>query len=146
MKKIGYLIPEIPLIFSPHQFGQVVFRPRLYIPCVKKSKVKNEKVLFDFNFQESNRDIYSLIDKGEKSREYYITYYEKKVLDMWNEFYKNIDIKVIGFPIWSDEFKGEHSLKDLPKWKQNILKKNRELYKINKDFIDIWLEKHDNLS
>ena len=146
MKTAGYLIPEEPLVLSPHQFGQVVFRPRLYIPCVKKSVAKNKKLDFNFKFKDSDKNIYTLVDSGRKQREFYIAEYEREVLDMWNEFYENIDIRVIGFPVWADEFKKRYSLEGLPKWKQNILQKNRDLYKRNKPFIDSWLKKYDNLS
>ena len=146
MEKEGYFLPKDPLIFSPHQFGQPVFRPRLYIPCVKKNKLKNKNINFDITTKNFITDIYSLIDKEKKPNKYYISSYEKKVLNMWNEFYKNIDLKIIGFPIWADAFKGRHSVIKLPKWKQTILLKNRLLYKRNKKFIDLWLTKYDNLS
>ncbi len=146
MKKAGYWLPEEPLIFSPHQFGQVVHRPRLYIPCIKKDKLKDNHIKFDFNLKKREDSIYSLIDEDKKDKEFYISDYERKVLDMWNEFYKNIDIKVIGFPVWADKFKDRNNISLLPKWKQTILRKNRELYKRNKKFINTWLKKHDNLS
>ena len=145
MNLIGYAVPKDPLIFSPHQFGQAVFRPRLYIPCIKKSKVKNIKNLFDFQIKKENTDIYSIIDSKRKSKEFYINDYETKILDMWNDFYKNIDLKIIGFPIWADQFKNKELLENLPKWKDIIIKKNRDLYKRNKKFIDKWLKKYDNL-
>ena len=33
----------------------------------------------------------------------------------------------------------------MPKWKQNFIIKNRQLYEDNKEFIDNWLEKHKHL-
>ena len=148
MNRVGYLVPNNPLILSPHEFGQPVYRPRLYIPCIKKSKLKINASTLNFNFikNEIKTNIYDLIDFDKKPQEFYITKYEEMVLEMWNEFYKNIDIKVIGFPIWAEQLKCNNDTLHHPKWKQNILIKNRELYKRNKKFIDSWFKKYDNLS
>lgn len=146
MEKAGYIVPIDPIILSPHEFGQPVYRPRLYIPCIKKTKAKNKNILFDFKKNKLNTNIYNLIDNTKKSKEFYITEYEKKLLEMWNEFYQNIDTKIIGFPIWADQFKNNRDISKLPKWKQNFLIKNRELYKRNKKFIDCWLKKYNDLS
>jgi DNA (cytosine-5)-methyltransferase 1 len=37
-----------------------------------------------------------------------ISNYETRVLEAWNEFYLGIDIKVVGYPIWADEFNKEY--------------------------------------
>jgi DNA (cytosine-5)-methyltransferase 1 len=63
---------------------------------------------------------------------------------MWNEFYKNINIRRIGFPIWYDFFKQKPN--DLyPDWKRKIIIKNNELYNSNKEFITSWEKKYDFL-
>jgi DNA (cytosine-5)-methyltransferase 1 len=80
------------------------------------------------------------------NKKYYISDYEKKVLEMWNEFYLNIDLKIIGFPIWADDFKSNYSVDDLPKWKSTIILKNRSLYARNKIFIEKWLTKYEQLN
>ena len=146
LNKLGYVTTKEPMILSPHHFGQPVYRPRLYIPCVHKSKTNKKFLDINLEFKMLKDNVYSLIDKTKKQKEFYISKYEKRVLDMWNEFYTNIDIKVIGYPIWIDEFKCRKKINTLPKWKQNIINKNRELYKRNKKFIDGWLKKHDNLT
>ena len=76
---------------------------------------------------------------------YSISEHEEKVLRCWDEFYKGINLKVIGFPIWSFEFKETYDLNKLPAWKAEFCKKNRKLYNENKKFIDRWLVKWDNL-
>lgn len=53
---------------------------------------------------------------------------------------------MIGFPIWAFEFNDNPIDISLPLWKQNFIKKNRDLYNNNREFIDSWLKKHKNLS
>ena len=50
-----------------------------------------------------------------------------------------------GFPVWADEFGKDYDYSNLPKWKQNFIIKNRQLYEDNKEFIDNWLNKHNHL-
>ncbi len=64
---------------------------------------------------------------------------------MWDEFYRGVDIKVIGFPVWSEEFGQNYDYSNLPDWKKNFIMKNRELYIRNRIFLDKWLEKHGKL-
>ena len=62
-----------------------------------------------------------------------------------HEFYNGVNLKVIGFPIWSEYFKYEGSFDQFPSWKSEFIKKNKKLYNDNKSFIDKWLLKHSNL-
>ena len=70
-----------------------------------------------------------------------------KGLNIWDEFYRGIKEKVIGFPIWLEWFKKEPPLDEgeMPEWKRLFVKKNNALYLNNKDFIDKWLCRYDNL-
>jgi len=150
LENLGYILPKKPLQLSPHFLGVPVLRPRVYIPGVRKDLTNKKNLDFDELTKENksitkNISIYSIIDKTRKSNSYYISEYEKRVLDMWNEFYLNIDLKVIGFPIWFDEFKGRCDFSHLPKWKQGFILKNRDLYRRNKTFIDSWILKYSNL-
>ena len=63
----------------------------------------------------------------------------------WDEFYRGVDVKVIGFPIWSEYFKTKTIDESFPSWKQDFVRKNQEIYRRNKDFIDAWLKKWNNL-
>jgi DNA (cytosine-5)-methyltransferase 1 len=150
LDNLGYILPKRPLQVSPHFIGVPVLRPRVYIPGVRKDLTHRKNLDFDELMKEDklitkNISIYSIIDKTRKSNHYYISEYEERVLDMWNEFYLSIDLKIIGFPIWFDEFRGEYNFSHLPKWKQGFIKKNRDLYIRNKSFIDSWILKYSNL-
>lgn len=150
LDKLGYFFPDKPLIISPDSFGIPILRPRVYIPCVRKelakgkvNLIKNFREEIEKQFVKSTFSIDKIIDpKIEDS----ISPYEEKVLIMWDEFYKGIDMKVIGFPIWMEYFKYEGDLKQFPRWKSNFIEKNINLYNRNKEFIDSWLEKYDDLN
>ena len=71
---------------------------------------------------------------------YRISKQEEKVLEAWDEFYKMIDLRVIGFPIWADYFDG-HMDADFPDWKKQFVEKNHALYILYKSSIDRWLKK-----
>ena len=47
-------------------------------------------------------------------------------------------MKIIGFPIWSDVFFEDVDTTDFPEWKKEFVRKNKELYEENKEFIDKW--------
>lgn len=70
--------------------------------------------------------------------------YETRVLTAWDEFIHILpkEKRVIGFPIWSDEFGLDYPLpEDMYEWKKGFITKNRELYAQYKEEIDAWLEK-----
>lgn len=149
LDKLGYLFPKKPLIISPDSFGIPILRPRVYIPCVRKEFAKGKENLIE-NFEEEIKQLFtqhiaSIDTIIDTSIEDTITPYEEKVLAMWDEFYKGIDMKVIGFPIWMVFFKFNGDLSQFPQWKANFISKNIDLYQRNRQFIDDWLKKYDNL-
>ena len=56
-----------------------------------------------------------------------------------------VDVDVIGFPVWSSYFKTKRIDPSYPERKKDFVRKNQELYLRNKDFIDGWLKKWNNL-
>ena len=149
LDELGYYFPNEPLIISPDKFGIPILRPRVYIPCVRKdvakdkiSKIKNIEAELEKKFAEGIDSIESVLENTSKNK---ISPYELKVLKMWDEFYKGIDLKVIGFPIWMEFFKYDGNLDNFPLWKAKFIQKNIDLYTRNKKHIDKWLKKHDNL-
>ena len=59
-------------------------------------------------------------------------------------YYKGINEKVLGFPVWFEWFKKKPE-DDMPNWKKEFIRKNNELYKNNKEFIDKWAKQYNNL-
>lgn len=149
LKELGYVITENPIIISPHQLGVPQIRERVVIlgihesVGIKQINVKLPTIEKDtINFLTSG-----IIQTEEVDKKYSITAHEEMVLTCWDEFIKGIKEKVIGFPIWSDEFGQTYDYTNLeyPDWKVTFIRKSRQLYENNKEFIDQWLKKWNYL-
>lgn len=143
----GYRLPEDALILSPHQFGIPQLRERVII--LGKYDPKNiDKPLpiFKEDFEQKNKDENSIYDILENNPDikYTISKYEYEVLNAWDEFYHGINMKIIGFPVWVEYFT-KRTNKSYPSWKNEFIRKNNQLYKDNKKFIDKWLKKYNYL-
>lgn len=146
LDKAGYNIQAI--VMSPHQLGIPQLRERVYILGIRKEIYGGE-----LKFEVPNKKDKSALNAYEAGifdeivdKKYSISEQEEDALECWNEFYQGINLKVIGFPVWSFEFGATYPLDDYPEWKADFCRKNRKLYEENKEFIDGWLKKWDNLS
>lgn len=149
LKELGYIITEEPIIISPHQLGIPQIRERVVILGIHKSLgIKEINVeLPNYDKDSINFMTSGIIEEGEVDKKYYITEYEEKVLNCWDEFIKGVKEEVIGFPIWADEFGQTYDYESLgyPKWKMDFIRKNRVMYDNNKEFINKWLKKWNYL-
>ena len=147
LKGLGYRLTDKPLILSPYQFGVPQVRERVYIPGIydPENVDKPLNIEFDRLLDKSENSVYSILDENENSKETQLSKHTMDVLTCWDEFYKGIDIKVIGFPVWEKYFKTKEIDVDLPERKKEFIRKNQDLYKRNKKFIDSWLKKRKNL-
>ena len=147
LKKLGYRIPAEPLILSPHQFGVPQVRERVYIPGIydPKNSDKPLEIKFDKLLDKKDNSIDTILDPTETNPVYSISEHIDDVLTAWDEFYHGVDVDVIGFPVWSSYFKTKRIDPSYPQWKKDFVRKNQELYLRNKDFIDGWLKKWNNL-
>lgn len=146
LEDLGYILADNPIIMSPHQLGVPQLRERVYILGIHKSLgVKH----LNFKLPNMDKNTINLYETGileEKVDEKYnISPDEERLLECWDEFYQGIKEKVIGYPIWADEFGQTYDISEFPKWKEDFCRKNRNLYLNNKDFIDKWLEKWNYL-
>ncbi len=146
LTELGYVLTDNPIIMSPHQLGVPQLRERVYILGIHNSLGVNR---LNFNIPSNDKQKFNVFETGiieeNPDEKYNISVEETTVLNCWDEFYHGIKEKVIGFPIWASEFKQTYDVSELPKWKANFCFKNRALYENNKEFIDKWLVKWNNL-
>lgn len=148
LKDLGYRLTPEPIIISPHQIGVPQLRERVVILGIYDPANKDDDLIINmgkFKHKDDN-NIYDIISPKRVMNKYYISEYENMVLTAWDEFYKGIKAKVIGFPIWAVWFNGliKHE-EEYPKWKIDFIEKNKKLYLSNKVFIDKWLKKYNDL-
>jgi len=150
LEQIGYNVIKTPLIVSPHYFGVPQLRERAVIVAVRND-FYNGPIEINIEKKAKNTcDMNSVLVQKDTSEyvlaSFKIDDYEERLLTMWDEFIKGINRKIIGFPVWSDVFFSKGSISSsIPAWKADFIKKNKELYKSNKAFIDRWYEKYDKL-
>lgn len=146
LHKAGYRLTPKPLIVSPHYFGTPQLRERVVILGIYDPEHAYEPLDIDLGTfkKKTDNSIYKVLDTENVEEKYNISEEEEKVLTMWDEFYQGVDLDVIGFPVWFEWFKKEAPDEFKP-WKKEFVRKNNELYQRNKEFIDSWIEKWDNL-
>ncbi|PKL01236.1 MAG: DNA (cytosine-5-)-methyltransferase [Tenericutes bacterium HGW-Tenericutes-1] len=144
---IGYRLTVEPLILSPHQFGIPQIRDRVYILGVFNPEYRSSPINIAINEMQKKdmNSIDTVLDHHRVDQKYYISDYERYVLGAWDDFYKGIKEKIIGFPIWSEFFRYSTPPENFPAWKKVFVQKNIDLYLNNMDFIDRWLIENDNL-
>jgi DNA (cytosine-5)-methyltransferase 1 len=145
LQNLGYIMPNQPIILSPHHIGIPQNRERVFLLGIHKTFTKLEHLIINLpskkEYPETN--IFDIIDYDNNDKDLKISKYEQKALNAWNEFKLNIDDKLSGFAVWIDEFNKNYDYSEYPKWRQDYIIKNRKLYFNNKKFIDSWLKKYD---
>ena len=146
--KLGYRLTPEPLIVSPHYLGVPQLRERVVVLGVYDPKNSQQPLEITLPTPKSKSacSLDPILEVGCKDADYALTEDEVEVIDTWDEFYRGIKEKVLGFPIWVDWFKTPPPPQDeMPEWKRLFVEKNNRLYRNNKAFIDRWLAKHNNL-
>ena len=150
IESLGYNVLPEPVIFSPHYIGIPQHRERVFIMCVRKDIGDIPPFYFNLdNIKQCSVDDILLDDSDIPDLEKYRLSDDKiEWIDNWNEFIQNIKCDTLpSFPIWADSLcePQNHPLYAewgvFPKWKQDIITKNINLYENNKSFIDNWLQK-----
>lgn len=145
LKSLGYRLPSKPLILSPHQFGVPQLRERAFLPGLYEPDNVDKPLNIDLGKLKDKNDnsIDTILDPTENAAYLKISPHEKNVLKAWDEFYKGINLDVIGFPVWADYFFDDADITDFPEWKKDFVRKNQKLYRENKTFIDNWIQKYN---
>lgn len=146
LDKIGYNVPELPIIFSPHYLGIPQHRERVFILCKRKDLGDVDP----FNFDKSSIPKCSISDVIQNENEivninkYKLKDEEVSLIELWNDFFKICRNDLPGFPVWTEFLNSNYSnngFENFPKWKQNFINKNANLYLKHQNKIDLWLEK-----
>lgn len=160
--KLGYIIPKTPIIISPHEFEIPQNRERVFIPGVnikylQQKNIRTSPEIFN-NFKDNIKNVknkmnYSWENFLEKTvlDKYYITDdYFLNVLNGWKEFVNNVKmIKNRTLPvIWVYDMIrniNQEEIDTYPNWRKKYIKDMKEIYRINKNFIDLWISKYNVL-
>jgi DNA (cytosine-5)-methyltransferase 1 len=146
LRALGYRLTERPLIVSPHEFGVPQLRERVFILGVHDPKHRDRalEIRAGGTCGRNDTSVYDFVEDNAPG-EFNISAYEARILSAWDEFYRGIEQRVIGFPVWAEEFGSTYATGDLPGWKQQFIERNRQLYETNEDFIAGWLADHGQL-
>ena len=144
LKDIGYILTKEPLVVSPVAFGIPQNRERVFIAGVHKTTLNSdfENIVINIPKSKKRTSIYDVLEENVFDDEYKISQYEEMVLNAWDEFMRLLDKRVLGFPIWADEFYENYDYSHYPTWKQDYIRKNRQLYNQYKVDIDKWIQKY----
>lgn len=148
LHSLGYRTTSKPLILSPHYFGVPQTRERAFLPGIYDPENVEKPLVFNFDKFKSKDDcnLESIIDHSFDAEDTLrISKHDERVLNAWDEFYKGIDLKVIGFPVWYDYFYKKNAEDEMPDWKKEFIRKNKDLYNRNKQFISKWEKKYNYL-
>lgn len=157
--ELGYILTEETIVMSPNYLGIPQLRERVFILGIHESQLNNinKELIIEKNGQKylnikkidkkdaPETSIYTVLEDLTEleSKEYRISDYEEFILNAWDDFHRNIEPKVLGFPVWTFEFGETYDYSEFPKWKQDYIRKNRKLYLDNKKFIDKWIIKYN---
>jgi DNA (cytosine-5)-methyltransferase 1 len=145
IRELGYRTTAEPLLLSPHQFGIPQARERVVILGMLDEESVSVPLPVSFSGLLGKEDcsIYSVLDEREDGMP--MSERERQAVDIWDEFHQNVEPKIIGLPIWIDALNADPIPFGTPKRTVYILKKNREIYLSNRDFIGSWLERHGRM-
>jgi DNA (cytosine-5)-methyltransferase 1 len=163
LRSEGYLVADIPAIFSPHLLppelgGRPQVRERVFITATYVGKdaqqlspdppVTNRPIAgWDPTTWNLESDL--PLDHDHEVEGCDLSDQEKRWIDAWNEFVEIMweerdGRRLPGFPLWADSWVTTTELKipsGTPPWKSDFLRKNSEFYTSHKRVIDRWAKK-----
>lgn len=148
ISEAGYNVIDKPIVIAPKDVNVPQLRNRAIILAVRNDIFSGNIDLSIPRVKQNSLDIRTIIDDNASKDDeikYSIDDEQLNVLNCWEDFLSIIpyDDRVIGFPIWSDEFGKDYDISKYPKWKQDIINRNREFYLKYKEDIDDWFARWD---
>ncbi len=150
----GYIVDDT--ILSPNFIARIpALRERFFIIAYNKEKlgISNESVE---RIEKKYKTIYtSIYTWGQAERGLNKLYFDRnspgdldefdeRTIDMWDDLLQMLRKKnrSVVSPMWPHYFDESLDISDEPEWKQKIIKRNQEFYRINSDVYDKWYLKH----
>lgn len=152
LTSIGYSVLKEPVVFSPHYIGVPQLRERVFIMCIRKD-IEFEIPQFYFNTNNIKTCSMDTVlqDDSEVDAKYNLSEDYIKLLEHWNDLIKNVntnDDEVPGFSIWDEylcDCNVEEELTKCLPYREPIIRKCKQLYLDNKEFIDEWHKRGERL-
>ena len=159
-----YRICDVPAVFSPHLLpptsgGRPQFRERVFIAAVRdtarnanlvteKPVISNQPVE-NWHPQRWNLESHLPLDSNPNDTCCDLSESELLWIKAWDDFVVSLIAlrngkRLPGFPFWVDSWNQEASLQTRqasPKWKADILRKNKNFYEEHQVFLDGWIKK-----
>ena len=166
LRAAGYRVSGEPCVFSPHflrpeEGGAPQVRERVYIQGVFVGDDASNQTDVPPAVENTPQDGWDpenwSIDKhallpephGVARSRYAVTADEATWINTWNELLARLgsEVKLPGFPLWEPSWRARRpSLRDMPSWKQDFIRKNHDFYLANRVVIDEWRRAHPELS
>jgi DNA (cytosine-5)-methyltransferase 1 len=159
-----YRICDVPAVFSPHLLpptsgGRPQFRERVFIAAVRdtarnanlatEKPVISNKPVGNWHPQRWNLESHLPLDSNPNDTCCDLSESELLWIKAWDDFVVSLIAmrngkRLPGFPFWVDTWNQEISLQTRqvsPKWKADILRKNKNFYEEHQVFLDGWIKK-----
>lgn len=146
IQEAGYNVISKPIVAAPKDFNVPQLRNRAIILAVRRDIYDGDIDIHFVRRKQNTCNLITVLDQNlspEDQQKYALTPAEINVLDCWQDFLNQVpeEERIIGFPIWSDEFGKHYSVKNLPKWKQDIINKNRNFYAKHQETFSQWMRR-----
>jgi len=148
LDKTGYTVQLFNM--SPHEYGIPQQRERVYFVCVRKEFAKSDvKLLRDKIPLDRDRFTQFLDDVNTIDQKYFIDGDVEQTLNSWEQMIKTFEVEEkISPTIMVNEFYNSYTddeFKNLAKWRQDYITKNKPLYKKYKTQFDEWYQTHKDV-
>ena len=142
LTNLGYILPQNPIVLSPHNLGIPQNRERLFIIGIHKNYCKNQCINFTYPEQKDFplMNLYDILDKN-VDKCYNISQEEFSSFEAWEAFKKKFS--EFPHPVLVDEFGQNYDVSSFQDWKQRYCLNNRKFYLENKKEIDKWIKQYN---
>ena len=143
LREVGYTTYDSPILLSPHHIGVPQHRERVFIHGIRNDLIQGKQLAPFPAVKPIKTDISSILDPIQQNKSG-LTDGDEAILNAWEQlvqYFKSINLKLPGFPLWSDDWDSTYDISKLPSWKQKFITNNRDFYTEHRTFLQPWLSK-----